>query len=612
MKWQRGTDQLGRIATVDVYLNASSSSAMNRTYTYDSANQRTRVEQEGSRRWAYGYDGLGQVESAQKQVYASSTWSALPGYDYAFVFDDIGNRKSATTNGRAMTYTSDSLNRYLARGTSLLADVRGTAASGATVLVNDEVAMRTGNDFYLGVPVLGLKENVLKIQAATASPHRVVTEDRSVLVPSVPEAFTYDADGNLTQDGLWNYEWDAENRLIAQELRSDVRTTTWKRLEYSYDREGRRIRKLVKTRTTGGGTWTTASDIRFLYDGWNLIAEYSYASSTFTLLRSHAWGLDLSGSAQGAGGVGGLLWTTVAAISKTYAAAADANGNVIAYVDCADGSVAGKRDYGAFGEAVVTTGVAGSLPFGFSSKYEEKDTGLYYYGFRYYNPLTGRWPNRDPIEERGGMNLYGVVKNNPVNSVDYLGAYLLPPPAKVRHFHVSPYSKTIETYTTVPSGESYYNYFQTVYFYLVLERCYSRSQVRIEQFARLIESSNDPSRPNRYEPRLKPDPVGSTGVVWDGSNFITGKGAPSSKEPYLAAKWDPPGQSMQGYNDVAMFWDSPGQANVSVKMHPYQWSLRLYTRVVDIATGKKIASVSWSVEIYARTPGNADISFYGN
>jgi len=48
-------------------------------------------------------------------------------------------------------------------------------------------------------------------------------------------------------------------------------------------------------------------------------------------------------------------------------------------------------------------------------------SGLYYYGFIYYNPSTGRWPNRDPIGETGGLNLYGMVNNNPVNKWDYLG-----------------------------------------------------------------------------------------------------------------------------------------------------------------------------------------------
>ena len=41
--------------------------------------------------------------------------------------------------------------------------------------------------------------------------------------------------------------------------------------------------------------------------------------------------------------------------------------------------------------------------------------------FAYYSPSTGRWPSRDPIEERGGINLYGLVRNNPINQIDKLG-----------------------------------------------------------------------------------------------------------------------------------------------------------------------------------------------
>ena len=44
-----------------------------------------------------------------------------------------------------------------------------------------------------------------------------------------------------------------------------------------------------------------------------------------------------------------------------------------------------------------------------------------YYGYRYYDPQTGRWPSRDPIEEEGGVNLYGVVGNDVTNEVDVMG-----------------------------------------------------------------------------------------------------------------------------------------------------------------------------------------------
>ena len=54
-----------------------------------------------------------------------------------------------------------------------------------------------------------------------------------------------------------------------------------------------------------------------------------------------------------------------------------------------------------------------------TSHYDTKQ--VFYYGFRYYDPGTGRWPSRDPIEEEGGLNLYGMVGNDLVNWVDAFG-----------------------------------------------------------------------------------------------------------------------------------------------------------------------------------------------
>ena len=59
--------------------------------------------------------------------------------------------------------------------------------------------------------------------------------------------------------------------------------------------------------------------------------------------------------------------------------------------------------------------------FQFSTKYYDEETGFYYYGYRYYDPQTGRWPSRDPINERGGINLYGFVGNDGVSGIDFLG-----------------------------------------------------------------------------------------------------------------------------------------------------------------------------------------------
>jgi RHS repeat-associated protein len=126
---------------------------------------------------------------------------------------------------------------------------------------------------------------------------------------------------------------------------------------------------------------------------------------------------------QGAGGVGGLIEATYYGTATTSCFAAfDGNGNVSALINAADGTTAAQYEYGPFGEVIRATGPMAKLnPFRFSTKYCDDETDLVYYGYRYYNPSTGRWPSRDPMEERGGLNLYEFVLNSPVNYVDLLG-----------------------------------------------------------------------------------------------------------------------------------------------------------------------------------------------
>jgi RHS repeat-associated protein len=73
------------------------------------------------------------------------------------------------------------------------------------------------------------------------------------------------------------------------------------------------------------------------------------------------------------------------------------------------------------GNLLVSSGpLASANPYRFSSK-EHDATGLAYYGYRYYSPELGRWINRDPMGERGGVNLFGSLKNSPVHYVDPSG-----------------------------------------------------------------------------------------------------------------------------------------------------------------------------------------------
>jgi YD repeat-containing protein len=117
----RQTDALGRIAQVDTgpaaFPIASGSVLASRAYTYDAANQRAGVEFEDGRRWADGYDDLGQVTSAEKRLADNAT--PLPGYSFGYSFDDIGNRTQTVINDYASDYTPDLLNRYASRQVAL-------------------------------------------------------------------------------------------------------------------------------------------------------------------------------------------------------------------------------------------------------------------------------------------------------------------------------------------------------------------------------------------------------------------------------------------------------------------------------------------------------------
>ena len=100
----------------------------------------------------------------------------------------------------------------------------------------------------------------------------------------------------------------------------------------------------------------------------------------------------------------------------------DGNGNVAGLVSAANASVTATYEYAPFGGLLRAEGaMAEANSFCFSTKLLDPELGFYYYGYRYYDPATGRWLNRDPIGERGGENVYGVVKNAPISRTDIFG-----------------------------------------------------------------------------------------------------------------------------------------------------------------------------------------------
>ena len=240
-----------------------------------------------------------------------------------------------------------------------------------------------------------------------------------VYVAQSPEAFTYDDDGNMLSDGRFTYTWDGENRLTSIETSEAAASTGASRVkvEYSYDHRSRRIGKVISHGGAEAQSWEVAESRSFLYDGWNMIQELTH-TQTHTLTNSYTWGLDLDGSLQGAGGVGGLL--DVDKDTAIYIPAWDANGNIMEYV-AEDGSIVAHREYDPFGGTVVATGDAADFTHWFSTKPWCGSTGLSEYQFRKYSPVLGRWLSRDPIGEEGGLNINSIARNDVIGKTDYAG-----------------------------------------------------------------------------------------------------------------------------------------------------------------------------------------------
>jgi RHS repeat-associated protein len=222
-------------------------------------------------------------------------------------------------------------------------------------------------------------------------------------VAKTPQTFTYDDDGNLLSDGKFTYTWNAENRLI------EIHNSSFL-IRNSYDYMGRRISKKVYTHN--GTDWVLEKDQKFVYNGYKQIASFDSMGNAYMLARTYIWqptGQDIP------------LWTKNHTTSATDYYIADGNKNIRSMVDI-NGNEVATYDYTPFGSVRTSSGTyANTNPFRFSSEYHDNETGLVYYNFRYYNPDIGRWTKRDPIGEKGGYNLYGMVGNSPVDRWDFRG-----------------------------------------------------------------------------------------------------------------------------------------------------------------------------------------------
>jgi RHS repeat-associated protein len=405
-------------------------------------------------RTEYGYTARGEMNSSLS--YAHNNNDALLDRVRVFAFDPAGNRSHVAHRWDAGSsdwawddYAHNELNQMTREPLADESYLRGFTSGTGTEWVYDYEQddyywtrrPGAGKYFYIPYPTWdAAQENDPDI---TRWFYRYWDSTwMSQYFVGQPREPAYDAAGNMTYEGTGgnpssnlalNYDYDAENRLIR------VYNAYW-RVNFAYDYMSRMVRQY--TEINEDDYWSLEIDWRFVYDGNRMIARY-LADGGISPYESLVWGLDISQSAEGAGGIGGLAVLFRHGANKRYVPGYDERGNVILLYGVDEstyGYVVSEYEYSDHGELLRATGWTGpSTRVGYDPVYNSfrwqtkwwlhaaagTDNGkvfdLYNFGYRWYHPGHGRFINRDPIGEAGGINLYAYVGNDPVNKNDWMG-----------------------------------------------------------------------------------------------------------------------------------------------------------------------------------------------
>ena len=214
--------------------------------------------------------------------------------------------------------------------------------------------------------------------------------------------YTYDDNGNRISktdgDDTTTYSYDFLNRLT--EITYDDGTST----KFFYDALSRKFKEQELDSSE-----QVVSERRFVYDGFKIILELNSSNET---VAEYVYGLNLGG------GIGGILFKKDADGHYFYYNY-DGRGDVVSITDEGKNTVA-NYEYSAYGSLLTKTGTF-SNDFLYSTKPFHDKSGLYYFGYRFYDHITTCWISRDPASIFGGFNLYQNVGSNPLSFIDPLG-----------------------------------------------------------------------------------------------------------------------------------------------------------------------------------------------
>jgi RHS repeat-associated protein len=229
-------------------------------------------------------------------------------------------------------------------------------------------------------------------------------------------ALPYDQNGNLLSSSGLGYQWDYKNRLrrvcsLPANAMSCTAPGALVIATYGYDAMNRRIRKAVTNFGSLNGT------TNFYYDGWRTIEERDGSDA---LTQQYTYGIYIDEPLTLDTAHGKRFFYHQNSLSSTFALT-DASGKVVE-----------GYQYDPYGQRTVFapnfTTITGTMsaygnPYMFTGQRTDTESGLYFYRERYYDPVLGRFLQRDPAQYADGMNLYSYVAGNPTHWTDPTGLF---------------------------------------------------------------------------------------------------------------------------------------------------------------------------------------------
>ena len=353
-------DTLNRITTITNPANQ----AVN--FGYDTLSRRILTTLPNGVTTDFAYDSNGRLTSLQHKL-GLTTLS-----DFSYTYDSVGNRTVMNTTRSGVT-VNNTLNYLYDNIYQLTQATRPLPAQPDETFNYDPLGNRLQRDGQTVNSTIGQANRLLDDTAYT---------------------YIYDNNGNLIQktdkstNEITDYIYDAENQLIRIDLPSGSVA------QYRYDALGRRIEKDVDGAIT-----------RYVYDGEDILLEFD-GTNTQIARFTHGPGIDKP--------------LIMARGGQSLFYQADGLGSIIDLTDT-NGVIVQSYVYDSFGNIKQQVGVLLN-PYTYTGREIDTESGLYFYRARYYDSITGRFINEDPIGfAAGDDNFYRYVQNNPINLIDPLG-----------------------------------------------------------------------------------------------------------------------------------------------------------------------------------------------